>query len=198
MPMEDKFGNKVTDPADPRRCQGMGAGGQCEYLAVEGTEHCPRHGGYHNAKKKDREAAKMYNLKLWRAKLDTLKQSPEAKSLGDEIAILRMTLEATLERCKHQEDLFMMSSTIGDLAVKIERILKSAHSLDQSSGNLMDKSKAIAFAGTVVEIVDRVIAANVKDVDLKELIVDQISQAILMELSRKEQKDGEEVDSGSN
>lgn len=186
MPIENKFGGKVTDPADPRRCQGMGKGGQCEYLSVEGTQYCARHDGLKIQKKKDARAAQMYNLKIWRAKLDELKQSPEAKTLGDEIAILRMTLEATLDKCKVPEDLFMMSSTIGDLAIKIEKILKSAHSLDQSTGSLMDKSKAIAFAGTVVETVDRVISANLTSVELKEKVVDEISQAILAELQKKD------------
>lgn len=130
----------------------------------------------------------MYQLTQWRSKMDQLKQSPEAKSLGEEIAILRMTLEATLEKCKSTEDLFMMSSTIGDLAVKIEKVIKSSHSLDQASGNLMDKSKAIAFAGTVVEIVDRVLTLFITDVEMREKIVDQIAQGILKSLQEPERE----------
>lgn len=189
MPIEDKFGDKVKDPADPNRCQGLGKGGQCEYLAVEGTHLCPRHGGAKIAERNDRKAAVMYNLRLWRSKMDQFKDSPQAKSLGDEIAILRMTLEAALEKCQSQEDLFMMSSTIGDLAVKIEKVIKSAHSLDQSSGNLMDKSKAIAFASSVVEIVDRVISKNIPEIELRENMIDEISQGIVS-IFVKEPSDG--------
>lgn len=182
MPIQDKFGEKVSDPSDPNRCQSSIASGQCPYLSVEGTTACPRHGGLKQVEKSDKRARQMYDLRLWRAKMDALKHSPEAKSLGDEIAILRMTLEATLNKCKESEDLFMMSSTIGDLALKIERVLKSSHSLDQSAGNLMDKSKAIAFAGLVVEHVDRTIAKFIVDVDIREKIVDEISQGILKSL----------------
>jgi hypothetical protein len=186
--MQNKFGDKVTDPADPNRCQSNVKEGQCPYLAVPGTPYCPRHGGTSIEKKQDARAAKMYQLTQWRSKMDQLKQSPEAKSLGEEIAILRMTLEATLEKCKSTEDLFMMSSTIGDLAVKIEKVIKSSHSLDQASGNLMDKSKAIAFAGTVVEIVDRVLTLFITDVEMREKIVDQIAQGILKSLQEPERE----------
>lgn len=179
---EDKFGEKVTDPADPDRCQSNIKHGQCPYKVLEGTDSCARHGGILKLKRTDKRAAQMYNLMLWRAKLDALKQSPEAKTLGDEVAILRMTLEATLEKCKTTEDLFMMSSTIGDLATKVEKVLRSAHAMDQASGNLMDKTKAIAFAGTVVEIVNVVLATSLPDVELRERMIDQISQKILESL----------------
>lgn len=197
MPIQDKFGDKVTDPADPKRCQSPAKLGQCLYFSVEGTNACPRHGGLKQVKVQEKRARQMYDLRLWRAKMDALKQSPEAKSLGDEIAILRMTLEATLEKCKASEDLFMMSSTIGDLALKIERVLKSSHTLDQSSGNLMDKSKAIAFAGLVVEHVDRTITKYVLDIETREKVVDEVSQAILKSL--QETSNGKEtLDSGSD
>lgn len=189
--MQDKFGNKVTDPADPNRCQAAARRGQCEYKKVEGTPYCPRHSGLRTQAKNDRKAAQMYNLKMWRARLDELKDTPESKTLGTEVAILRMTLEAALNKCTSTDELFLMSSTIGDLAIKIEKVLKSAHSMDQSSGNLMDKSKAIAFAGTVVEIVDRVLTLAVTDVELRERIVDEISQGILTSLQKPDDNDNQ-------
>jgi hypothetical protein len=177
--IEDKFGDKVTDPADPQRCQSNVATGQCPYRAVEGTKSCPRHGGTKMAIRNDKKEAQMYNLVLWRQKMSELKNSPEAKSLGDEVAILRMTMEAALQKCKDTEDLFLMSSTIGDLAIKIDKVVKSCHVLEQASGQLMDKSKAIAFAGSVVEVVDRTVTLLVHDVDLREKIIDLISKGIL-------------------
>lgn len=124
----------------------------------------------------------MYNLQQWRSKMDALQNSPKSKSLSEEVSILRMTFEATVDKCKDAEDLFMMSSTIGDLALKIEKVVKSCHTLEQSSGQLMDKSKAIAFAGEVVEIVNRTVNNLIVDVDLREKIVDVISQEILNKL----------------
>lgn len=177
--IEDKFGDKVTDPADPKRCQSVVAHGQCPYRAIEGTIHCARHGGTKEAIKNDKKEAQMYNLVIWRQKMNELKNSPEAKSLSDEVAILRMTMEAALQKCKDTEDLFLMSSTIGDLAIRIDKVVKSCHVLEQASGQLMDKSKAIAFAGSIVEIVDRTVSMLVTDVELKEKIIDTISKGIL-------------------
>lgn len=177
--MLDKFGRRILERDDPLRCQANGDYGQCEYEAVENSKYCPRHKGVEEARKVDKKAATMYQLMVWKKRMEELKASPEAKSLGDEVAILRMTLEAVLDRCKTTEDLFMMSSTIGDLALKVEKVTKSCHILEQSSGQLMDKSKAIAFAGVVVEIVDRTVSNFIKDVDLKEKIVDTISKGVL-------------------
>lgn len=178
----DKFGDKVTDPADPNRCQSTVKEGQCPYLALEGTKACARHGGLKTQRQNEKKAAIMYNLQIWRKRMDELQDSPKSKSLSEEVAILRMTLEATAARCKDAEDLFMMSSTISDLALKIEKVVKSCHSLEQSSGQLMDKSKAIAFASEVVEIVNRVVNTTIADIDLREKIVDMIAQEILSKL----------------
>jgi hypothetical protein len=116
--------------------------------------------------------------------MDELKSSDQSKSLTEEVAILRMTLEAALLKCSNTDEMFMMSSTISDLACKIEKVVKSCSQLEQSSGQLMDKSKAIAFAGSVVEVVDRVVTLRIPDTELREKIVDEISQGILSELQK--------------
>ncbi len=185
----DKFGDKIIDPANPNRCQSSVKRGQCPYLSLEGTRYCARHGGLREQKKQDKKAAIMYNLQLWRAKMDALQESPMSKNLSEEVSILRMTLEAIVDRCKDVNDLFMLSSTIGDMAIKIEKVVKSCHSLEQSSGQLMDKSKAIAFASEVVEIVNRTVNALISDTDLREKIVDMISQEILNKLQSPQKEE---------
>ena len=43
----DRSITKVTDPADPNRCQGVFSGGQCLNKAVPGCEYCMEIGRAH-------------------------------------------------------------------------------------------------------------------------------------------------------
>lgn len=186
MPMEDKFGDKLADPEDPRRCQSVGKHGQCSYARVEGGNYCYRHGGASELSRQVKANTRMYNLQVWRSRMNELKGSDDAKNLTEEIAILRLTMEAYLEKCQDSTDLMMYSSTVGDLATKIERLVKSCHSLQQASGQLMDRTKAINFASTIVEIIDRLSTELIKDEELREHFIDKVSDAVLNSMKEKE------------
>lgn len=183
MPIADKLGDKVTNPADPQRCQAVAGAGQCEYrTTVPGGKYCVRHGGKKEQEKLQKEGVRMYQSQVWQKRIGEMSDDPNVKTLRNEIGILRITLEATLNKCKEPEDLFMMASNISDLAVKIEKLVKSCASLEENSGQLMDKSKAIAFAGQIVELIDRVTQKLIMDDDLREKVVDEISAEILTTL----------------
>ena len=162
----------ATNPADPRRCQAVTAHGQCSHLSVEGGHNCIAHGGIRTIEAQQKEKYNNYLLNTWQASIDSKKRSPELKSLRDEIAILRMLLEARLNQCTTAPDLMLHSSAISDMAMKIEKTVQSCHKLEQKMGAVLDKQQILDFASQVISIVSLVLDGHPEKIE-------QISNRIL-------------------
>mgnify|MGYP000857346084 CR=1 FL=1 len=129
----------VTDLADPRRCKGSTANGQCLNLAVDGSEFCLCHHGVDRG-----PARRMRKYMLATAEdqglLAKYADDDELKSLREEIALLRMIIQKTLDSALSDVEKINAYSKVSDYVVKVERLLKTCHTLDQSVGNLLGKS----------------------------------------------------------
>jgi len=156
---------------DPWRCQASTPKGQCPLKATVLGGTCPAHGGNVAVNCEEKRQLNNYRVDKFQAKLNRHATSPRLKTLGDEVAILRMLLEEQLNKCDDAHDLVLRSHLISDLVVKIEKVVKSCHSLENSLGGLLDKQAILVFAGKVIEV----IAANVKD----EVILNEISNGIV-------------------
>src|SRR5581483_8719356 len=155
------------DPADPNRCQGSlkGSGGQCPYKAEkkrsdegveleEYTQYCPMHTGISINKTRTDEQQKFnYRLGKYQARVERFANSSQVKSLREEIGVTRMLLEEIVLSCKDNTDLIVNSGKIGDLVLKIEKLVVSCHKLELQSGLLLDKTAIINFANTLNEII---------------------------------------------
>ena len=163
---------KVTDLESPERCQSMTANGQCinKVSAVGGTV-CPMHGGNSQVQSQDAKSMRNYRLTKFRAQTERLSNSTGIKSLTDEIGILRVLMEERLNQCENATDLMMQSHTIGDLAMKIEKLVVSCVKIESNLSSTMDKASLLQFASQVVGI----ISDNVEDTGT----VDIIGQAII-------------------
>jgi type I site-specific restriction endonuclease len=64
----------------------------------------------------------------------------ELKSLREEIALLRMIIQKTLADAQSDVEKINAYSKVSEYVVKVERLLKTCHTLDQSMGNLLAKS----------------------------------------------------------
>jgi len=183
---------------DPHRCQGVGKSGQCPYTAhsyvdaageVVWSKYCLRHGGnkteYHDKVYK----ANLYRLQVWQQRLAEFSESADASTLKQEIGILRVTLEAILNKCEKSTDLLLYSNKISDLAIKIEKLISSSHRIEKSLGVLMDKTTALNFAERIVDI----ISTHVEDTE----IIDAISNAIIDALSDLSDHSGSGGNGGS-
>ncbi len=175
MTEQDEY-QRVTSPDDPRRCQSMTAKGQCKMVGLTNTipPKCILHGRDFNAVKEEKEKIRNYQLNKWQARLDQFSENEQVKSLREEIGILRMTLEAVVEKCNDQNDLLMNSNRIADLATRIDKVVTSCHRLESSTGQLLDRTAALNFAMQVVDIVSK----QVTDPDMLETISDQILKAV--------------------
>ena len=156
---------------DPMRCQTNMRTGQCRNKATTLGGTCPAHGGNSVLEAQTKKSIRNYKLAKFQVALDRHADSPRLKSLNDEVAILRMTLEEVLNSCDGAHDLLLQSHLISDLVVKIEKLVKSCHSLESSLGMMLDKQAILAFAQKVIDTVSKE--------DLTENQLTSISNGIL-------------------
>lgn len=130
---------RVTDPADPRRCKGAAPDGQCMNEACHGSEYCSAHGGRSNE-----EATKtrlyLLNNARDRTRLAQFAEHEELKSLREEIALARMLIEHRFNMIKTDAEMLAAAAPINTLLLTLERLVKSAHTIDQSLGALLNKT----------------------------------------------------------
>jgi hypothetical protein len=163
---------KTSDPA--LQCQQIVAYGQCTNQVVPGAKYCP----VHNAKFKGMEGRKnIHSLRLakWQSQVNHHTESEGVKSLRGEIGVLRLLLENIMEKCQDQNDLLMYSSKIGDLAMKLEKLVSSCDRLEARSDVTMDKGQLIKFAGDVINI----ISTHITDATIIDKIGDDILKGLM-------------------
>jgi hypothetical protein len=170
MSLEQKLFRCAED--DPNRCQSNVKTGQCPFLAIEGSQYCRMHSG--SVAKLQEKQANIYRLERFQARINQLAEHPKVKSLREEIGILRMLLESVLAKCNDADDLVMYSNKIMEMVGRVEKLVVSCHRIEQSSGELLDKSAVVNFSVQVVQI----IADYVGDVSVIEKISDAIYQRL--------------------
>ncbi len=149
---ENKF-QRITDPDDPERCQGVTRQGQCDLKAVSGGRFCLAHGGATELKAQETVNLRNYRLAKFHTRAKELGDSDQITSLKDEVALLRMMIEEMINGCTDSQELLMRSGPLSDLIMKTEKLVSSCHRLDSRLGNLLDRTKVLQFAQIVVEII---------------------------------------------
>lgn len=162
---------RVSDPADPRRCQHViPTKGQCLNESVEGQHYCGAHGGHAHAAARDKSVMRNYRIALYQNRMDEKAGGSEIKSLRDEIAILRILVEERMNACKDSHDLMMQSGPISDLIMRVDKVVNSCNRLEMQLGVMLDKTQALQWASEIIEIVGR----HCEDEDALAAISDEI------------------------
>jgi len=172
--IENKF-ERIKEDDDPNRCHGITSAGQCRYIASEKSKFCAMHGGNQALESQNKQEIKNYRLTKWRVRVQELAESGGVKSLREEIGILCMMLEETLNMCNDKTELLLYSSKISDLVVKIEKLVTSCNRLENQMGKLLDKSAALHLAGQMVGI----ITEHITDENLIDIIANDIAKMFL-------------------
>lgn len=145
---------KCKEAEDPRRCQSTDAHGQCWYrTADERIRMCPRHGGNMEEASIEKESTDMYRVDMFKARIARHREHPEVKSLANEVAILRMLMEEKLRTCTNDTELLLASASIGELVMKIDKVVTSCHKLEKNLGLHMDKAALLQFGGEVIQLI---------------------------------------------
>lgn len=145
----------------------------CPYRAMPGTTRCQRHNGPIQEIQYQKAENRSYNLARWRADLERFGDSPTLKSLREEIAISRITLEAIVNKCQDQFDLAMHSPKISLMLSQTEKLVVSCNRLESRLGLVLDKSAVINLAEEIVQIV-----AGHVDEDTLSLVAFKIQKAV--------------------
>lgn len=170
--MESKFIRAIAD--SPTRCQDVTRHGQCPYESIPGLQKCPMHAGPLIAIQR-KEKTRLFRLTQYRDRVNEFADNDEAKSLREEIGMLRMMLEAIWNRISSPDELLMMSSKIADIILKIEKLVVSCSRLEVTSGTMLDRATVLNLATVIVNIV----AKYVPEEDTLDNIGNEISDAIM-------------------
>lgn len=156
---------KATSPAD--QCQAVISTGQCQNKIVIGCNYCPSHGGSKFQKKQQEQALNNYRLNKFHARLKEMRTASTIKDLRDEIGILRLMLEERFNSFATTNEMILQSGAIGDLVMKIEKLVTSCHKLDEKTKLVVDKAVVITIAEQLIASISR----NVKDPEAVDKIV---------------------------
>jgi len=170
---------KVTEPDDPRRCQAVAGNRQCPNQAMEGVTYCQLHGGPPALLKIEKQDGHLYRLAKYQERVLDLAQHPEAKTIRNEIGILRMVLEEIINKCSTPNDLFLYSAKINDTVTRIEKCVIACNRLETANKVLLDKQAAMQLASQIIGVIGN----NITDADLLSRIGDQILELLKDERS---------------
>jgi len=165
---------------DPRRCQHVCGYGQCNYAVVDDDKsqltgkYCAAHlPTYDPTKRKDFQL-KRYKLSVYHSRVGELFKNEEFKSLREEIAILRMTLEQLMNQLQTPWDFMVYGNRVESVIEKIGKLTVMGHKLETSLGQVLDKPTLTTFADEVI----RILSDEVTDTETLKRISQKIGGAI--------------------
>lgn len=164
---------RISGPDDPRRCQGITAHGQCQYLREDNSEFCIMHGGNRAGEQKKKKDLRNYRLTKFQARTSELANNDNLKSLGDEVGILRMLIEERINSCLDASELLLVSGPLADLVMKCSALVEKCQRLESKLGQHLDRTKVMQFAQVCVEII-----SNYIDEDDIGSVSDEILKAL--------------------
>lgn len=163
----------MADDFRPNRCQAGTKIGQCNRDALPGSHFCYRHD--HRAEDNER---KMYQLTIARDRqtFDRMANSEELLSLRNEIALQRMLIEERVnESGQSAIERLSAFNSITAATAALEKLIKTAHAMEQKLGNTISKSTLIQLAADMMKIV----TDELQGIEGYEEIVDSISQRLI-------------------
>ena len=134
---------------EEERCQYQ----QCNHKKNGLSNYCTHHGGTNDDTLKQVRAANVYKLQVFQARVDQFATDPNIKNLRGEIGILRLMIEARLNKCNDEYDLMLQSAAIATLITQANSLVSSCHRIETLTGQLLDKQSLAEFATQVVQII---------------------------------------------
>ena len=164
-------------PDDPRRCHGTTPDGQCQYLAMEGSEFCQFHSGKRRGNKQfEQKKTERYIIENQELRQAYLRQKDDRDYLNmkEEINLVAGFLEIRLNTIKTDADKVMAVGHIDMLTKRLESMKINLLKLQQSLGMVLGKDDMRALARLMAEILDE----ELEGVDKKEERMDAICERL--------------------
>lgn len=183
MAHDHKYLPVRCDEKDPHRCQAQTENGQCPFLAVPPTQYCVIHGN-HSIRKAEND--ELYEFKRTEVldRLAKFRQHPDAMKLTTELGVLRLTLEALLNKCTDNYEFVTNSATISNLIGSIERTLTANLKLEKHMNDLLSLTQVIQMAQQFFNVVTQYI----KEPEIIEIIATEFERIMM---NPPEQQEGD-------
>lgn len=168
---------RVTDLADPNRCQGPSVDGQCRNKAQYGSKFCIKHGGG-NSNLQEIEDQRGFLLAKADDKIRLAQLSDglePVKELRDVIALQHILIERRYNVIKDDNDLLQACGPLSQMIVSMEKLISSAHKIEQNLGELLSRNAVLALARAMCQIV----VEELEGIENYEFIVDRITQRLI-------------------
>lgn len=172
--MTDNKYDRIEDENDPLRCQSNNSTGQCEYRVIKLpnggiSKYCPRH----TPGKMTRSSNYRFNAQFL-PRINELSDNPQLKSLTEEIALMRMTLEVIVNRCKDDLQLTLEADRISKMVGEINKLVVSCHKLEEATGQVLNKTIVVNIGSMMVNILSKYI----ENKDILDKVGEEIYAAI--------------------
>jgi hypothetical protein len=149
---------------------------QCNQTAVEGSKYCAQHSKNSQAGPRRQY---MLNKAKYQQRYLEFAESSELRTLNDEIAILRMVMSERLNMINNDSEMLASCGQITSLAMTIEKLVKTCHTLESRLGTLLAKPTLLGIANDLVQILLRELVNISNYEDLVDRISDQILKVIV-------------------
>jgi len=156
---------------DPNRCQSSARQGQCPFLAVPGTIHCPIHGSKES--KASENALYQFNKTEVLARISAFRSHGDSRTLAIELGLLRLLLEQIINKCDSY-DLVMNSVQISTLITQIKELQTANIKLEQRVGDLLAMDQVIEIAQSLYAVVTKYIT----DVDILGKVAEEFEDIL--------------------
>lgn len=128
----------------------------CPYEKVEGANVCPRHGANKQIEKRAKQQMYDFKKERIRSSVNLLAADPTRYRLDEELAIMRLTLQDTVNTITSESDkeyaLFQVSDTIRNLITTINKTAETCVQQSVNLGLLMTREDVLTQIQNVVDI----------------------------------------------
>jgi len=167
--------DRVTDPADPRRCKGASKQGQCLNVAVTGSDYCRAHSGQDLTEQRNLHGYLLAKAQDQTRLAEISDHLEPVKELRDSIGLLKMLIERRFNMIKDDNDLTMACGPLNQMLLSMDRLVNSCHKIEQNLGQLLAKAAILDLARQMVAI----IVEELEGIDDYEIIVDRITERLI-------------------
>jgi hypothetical protein len=142
----------------PEVCGGNTGAGPCTYQREVGSLYCPLHGAANS--KGTAEKAELRNLRInsiYAQRAKDLTQNSGIKCLGDEIALMRVTLETVFNSIKNENEMLMYADKIENLTKGVSNLVVAWQKLQERNKELLDRQTVMSIADGILEEIVRLV-----------------------------------------
>lgn len=123
-------------------------------MVIPGTDKCDRHTSGSARVAKDPLSNYKFSQQF-HAQIKHFAEAPDLKSLRGEIGVVRLMLQAVINNCKDETELTLQADRITRLVGEINKCVVNCHKLEESTGQLLDKTVVINIGNMIVSVIDK-------------------------------------------